>query len=96
MSQYLTIDNGRWKLNVSSSPLQDSHQPGNVSAFSSITLPSSMTYEGVELLVYLNGVLQVPLVDYNYVGSGTKTQIAFTKDIITTDRISYSKNKEIS
>lgn len=95
MSQYLTMSGGRWKLQSTGDTYQSSHQPGNISAFTAITIPDSETYEGKELKVYLNGVLQVVLSDYNYVGSGSKTQIAFTKDIVTTDTISYIKNQEI-
>jgi len=95
MGQYLTMVNGRWRLRTSSPFYQKSHQPGNITALTPISLPDAMTYEGDELQVYLNGVLQNVLIDYNYVGSGSKSEIAFLFDIQVTDRLSYVTNKEI-
>ena len=54
-----------------------------------ITLPNSGTYEGDELEVYFNGNRMEDVVDYNYEGAGTRTQISFTFDLITDDRIRF-------
>lgn len=55
----------------------------------SLTLPSSRTYDSAELEIYLNTQRLVPLVDYNYVGSVPRTQVSFTFDLLNTDRIRY-------
>lgn len=54
-----------------------------------ITLPNSGTYEGADLQVYLGGDFIEDSFDYNYVGSGTKTQIAFTFDLLIGDRVRF-------
>jgi len=56
---------------------------------SPITLPNSGTYEGQELEVYINGNRVEDVVDYNFVGSGTKTQVSFTFDLEVDDRIRF-------
>lgn len=55
----------------------------------SITLPVSGTYIGLELEVYLNGTRVEDVIDYNFVGSGTKTQVAFTFDLVASDRVRF-------
>lgn len=55
--------------------------PSLITAGTAITLPASGSYVGEELEVRLNGVRQEIVLDYNYVGSGTKTQISFTFDL---------------
>ncbi len=54
-----------------------------------ITLPNGGTYEGDELEVYLNGNRLEDVVDYNWQGSGTRTQIAFTFDLAVGDRVRF-------
>lgn len=54
-----------------------------------ITLPNSGTYEANELEVYLNGNRIEDVVDYNWLGSGTRTQVAFTFDLAAGDRIRF-------
>lgn len=46
-----------------------------------------MSYTGDELEVYLNNTRLEDVIDYNWYGYGTKTQITFTFDLKTSDRI---------
>jgi len=55
--------------------------PSLITASTAITLPASGTYSGEELEVRLNGIKQDSGIDYNFVGSGTRTQISFTFDL---------------
>jgi len=55
-------------------------------------LPAAETYKDVELEVYLNGQLLENLIDYNYVGDIPRTQVTFTFDILTTDRLRFRKD----
>jgi hypothetical protein len=64
---------------------------GPVTAGTNVTLPSSGTYSGDELIVTLNGSYLDPVFDYNYVGSGTRTQVSFTFDLVVGDRIDFKK-----
>jgi hypothetical protein len=50
---------------------------GPIAANTAITLPDSGTYEGAELFVILNGQTLTPGIHYDYVGTGTKTQVDF-------------------
>lgn len=54
-----------------------------------IALSNSGTYESAELEVRLNGQRLRPVNDYNYVGSGTRTKISMTFDLIAGDRIDF-------
>ena len=54
-----------------------------------ITLPNSGTYEGEELQVFLNGNRVEDVIDYNWLDSGTRTQIAFTFDLEVEDRVRF-------
>lgn len=62
---------------------------GGITTGVSITLPSSQTYSGSELDVELNGQAMDPGVDYTYVGSGSRTQVAFTFDLVQNDVITF-------
>lgn len=64
---------------------------GPILAGSNITLPASGTYTGDELIVTLNGQYLDPVLDYNYVGSGSRTQISMTFDLIVGDRLDFKK-----
>lgn len=64
---------------------------GGLITGTNITLPSSGTYVGAELTVFLNGQYMQPVVDYTYVGSGTKTQIAFTFDLLEGELVRFRK-----
>ena len=58
-----------------------------------ITLPNSGTYEGEELWVFLNGNHLAYPFDYNYVGSGTMTQVSMTFDLVVGDVILFIKHR---
>jgi hypothetical protein len=54
-----------------------------------ITLPNSGTYESDELEIYLNGKRIDDVFDFNYVGSGTRTQVAMTFDLEVDDVLRF-------
>ena len=55
----------------------------------SVTLPSSGTYTGEELEIRLNGVRMDSGIDYNFVGSPPRTQVAFTFDLVIGDQLNF-------
>lgn len=55
---------------------------GGISTGVGITLPAGQTYTSDELEVYLNGVRQEAVYDYNYLGTGSRTQISFTFNLL--------------
>jgi len=71
---------GAGEINVSDAEASDA-----------ITLPNSGNYEDVELQVFLNGKLINVTTDYDYVGSGTRTQIALKFDAEVDDIIRFYK-----
>lgn len=62
---------------------------GPITSGVSITLPASGTYVGSELQIYLNGQEMESVADFNTVGTGTKTQISFTFQILVGDKIDF-------
>lgn len=62
-----------------------------VTTGTSYTLPSSGSYVGDELEVYLDGQVLDSGSDFNFVGSGTKTQVVFTFDLVAGDRLRFRK-----
>lgn len=62
---------------------------GSETAGTSITLPSSGNYQASELEVYFNGQRINVTDDYTYVGSGTRTQIQMTFDLLANDKIRF-------
>lgn len=62
-----------------------------LTAGTNYTLPNSGTYEGEELEVILDGQTLDSGSDYNFVGSGTKTQVVFTFDLLSGDRLRFRK-----
>ena len=64
---------------------------GGVSTGTSISLPNSGDYLGEELEVKLNSVVMTVGSEYQYVGTGVKTQIAFLFDLVETDSIDFAK-----
>lgn len=62
---------------------------GPVTTGTNVTLPSSGTYTGEELEIRINGQRLEALYDYNYVGTGSKTQVAFTFDLAIGDRLDF-------
>lgn len=62
---------------------------GGLTTGSALTLPSARTYTSAELEVYLNNVRLESVADYNYVGSGARTQISFTFDLVQGDVVRF-------
>lgn len=60
-----------------------------ITAGTNVTLPASGTYTSEELEVYLNGQRLSVSEDYNYVGSPPRTQVAFTFDLISGDKVMF-------
>jgi hypothetical protein len=91
MAKFLQIVNGIPRMVSTSSTTYDQLATigGTITAGTAITLPSSQTYTGVELQVYVNGIFQEVTVDYNYVGSAPRTQVTFTYDLLTTDQLRF-------
>ena len=61
----------------------------------SVTLPVSGTYSGDELEVYLNGAKLYNIEDYIYVGSGARTQVQFTFDLVVGDKVLFRKARDV-
>lgn len=68
---------------------------GTITTGTAITLPSSGTYSSSELEVRLNGQRLEPIYDYNYVGSGTRTQISMTFDLVDSDRLRFRVDRTL-
>lgn len=66
---------------VDDTPLNSTELQGPISSGTPVTLPESGTYIGDELIVKLNGVSLVPGFNYNFVGTGSKTQVSFVFDL---------------
>lgn len=60
-----------------------------ISTGTPVTLPSSKTYDSLELEVYFNTQRLVPVVDYNYVGTAPRTQVSFTFDLLNGDSLRF-------
>lgn len=76
---------------VSGAPANGNELTGPISASTNITLPASGTYLGDELILTLNGSYLEPGFDYNYVGTGTRTQVSMTFDLVVGDRLDFKK-----
>ena len=64
---------------------------GGLSTGTPVTLPNGGSYLGEELEVSLNSSPLDIGVDYQYIGSGIKTQIEFTFDLVENDEINFKK-----
>lgn len=63
---------------------------GGISSGTPITLPSSGTYDDVDLEVYLGGLFLEPGVDFNYVGAGPdRTQITMVDDLFEGESLRF-------
>ncbi len=60
-----------------------------VTSGTAVTLPAAGSYVGDELEITLNGQVLDSGVDWNTVGSGTKTQVSYTFDLLAGDHIRY-------
>jgi len=103
MANFLRLVSGQLRSFAESSSLTIYDQPltvvsggaganqvnGPITTGSSVTLPSSGTYTGAELEIRLNGMRLEQLYDFNYVGTGLKTQVAFTFDLAVFDRLDF-------
>jgi len=77
---------------VSSSPGAN-EIAGPIVSSTAVTIPDSVTYEDADLQVFLNGQ-QLDLVgDYNYEGSGTRTQVSFTFELLVGDKLTFRVDK---
>jgi hypothetical protein len=62
-----------------------------VNAGVSYTLPNSGSYEGDELEIYLDGQVLDSGLDFTFVGTGVKTQVQFTFNLLAGDNIRFRK-----
>ena len=62
-----------------------------ITAGTAVTLPSAETYIDVELTIFLNGARLENTYDYTYVGSTPRTQVMFTFDLYSPDRLVFRK-----
>lgn len=74
---------------VTSGASGDNELNGPISAVTNITLPNSGSYIDRELEVYLNGQRLEYIIDYEYVGSGAKTQLYIVFDLVVGDRLRF-------
>ena len=65
-----------------------------ITAGTAVTLPSAATYSGTELSIYLNGSRLENLYDYTYVGVVPRTQVSFTFDLYSGDRVVFRKEHD--
>lgn len=95
MAKFLRIANGYPRAfdEAASSAIYDESVTlvSNVTTGVNYTLPNSGNYVGDELEVYLDGQVLDSGSDFNFVGSGTKTQVVFTFDLIIGDRLRFRK-----
>ena len=93
MAKFITIDAGipRLRNETASIPIYDERLDvtSTITTGTPVTLPNGGTYQGDELEVRLNGLRMEHLVDYNYVGTGTKTQVTFTFDLLAGDQVNF-------
>lgn len=62
---------------------------GGYASGTNLTLPNGGTYFSKDLSVFLNGQLLEVGYDYNYVGTGTRTQIQLIAQVFEGERILY-------
>lgn len=63
-----------------------------VTSGTAYTLPNSGNYQGEELEIMLDGQVLDSGADYNFVGAGpTRTQVAFTFNLVAGDNIRFRK-----
>lgn len=64
---------------------------GTITTGTTVTLPSSGTYDSSELQVFMNNIPLEYLSDYIYVGIVPRTGVQFTFDLIDGDDIRFKK-----
>lgn len=99
MGRFLRIINGVPRsFEESSSPAIYDETLNVVSTITTgtpVTLPVSGTYDSAELEVYLNGQRLTVIEDYGYVGTPPRTQVTFTFDLISGDKIRFRRDRGI-
>lgn len=91
MTKVLQLVNGIPRMVTTASLIYDQlfTISGTITSGTSITLPSSGSFVGADLQVYVNGVIQELTNDYTYVGSSPYTQVTFTYNLLTTDTLRF-------
>ena len=97
MARFLRIHNGvpRSFDETASTPIYDEtyNVTSTIVSGTPVTLPASGTYDSAELLVYLNGQRLAVTDDYTYVGVPPRTQVAFTFDLLSGDKVRFRKDR---
>lgn len=94
MSKVLKLVNGEPKM-VAISVADTSIYNGQlnvaspITAGTSVTLPSSGTYNSTELNIFLNGARLYFTEDYTHVGSAPRTQVQFLFDLVVGDQLLF-------
>lgn len=95
MGNFLRLTNGipRSVAEASATTIYDESVDivSTITAGTAYTLPSSGNYVGEELEIFFNTATLDSGPDYTFVGSGTKTQVAFTFDLLAGDRLRFRK-----
>ena len=94
MARFLRIINGVQRMADESSivTIYDESSTigvGGLTTGAALTLPSSKTYTGAELEVYLNGQRIEDVIDYNWVGTAPRTQVTFTFNLVQGDVVRF-------
>lgn len=95
MGKFLRVTNGypRYADEAASSTIYDETEVlvGTLTTGTAHTLPNSGNYVGEEIEVFLDGQTLDSGTDFNFVGSGTKTQVSFTFDLLAGDTLRFRK-----
>lgn len=62
-----------------------------LAAYTAITIPNGMTYQGADLQVFWNGQRKFVGKDFNYVGTGAKTQVSMNFDMYLNESLIFRK-----
>ena len=84
-----TVVNDYFDVVVSGASGQNQRNEAQVTASTTITLPNSISYDGTELLIFVNNIPQDQLLDFNWVGTAPRTQIFFTYDLKAGDHVRF-------
>lgn len=99
MGRFLRISNGAPRsFDEASSPTiydETLNVNSTITTGTPVTLPASGTYDSAELEVYLNGQRLTVTEDYDYVGSPPRSQVTFTFDLISGDKVRFRRDRGI-
>ena len=99
MARFLRIHNGVLRsFDETASPTiydETYNVTSTITSGTPVTLPASGTYDSDELLVYLNGQRLAAADDYTYIGTPPRTQVAFTFDLLSGDKVRFRKDRGI-